>query len=389
MNLWHTDTLTSFNIKLYDGLLRKENIISNEISKKYEEEDKYGYVLEKDNPETKLKERFFVRTEDIDKLPLVVDRSTKFSFRSEVFKMVNHATTKKIPSRPELTFKELLDFYANYTNSNPHHFMLSKLIMITGYLERLNIRIVSEASFGKDGLVDILSILNGNVANLYNATLAKLKYSLNNDFIVINELGGLNKQEIGSLQVYLTQAGSYKPKYENNSRSTMGTKEVMDLIDKSHIIFHNTPDYYQQKGQMYFEEMFTPAIMDRFPGLLMDGYVTEDFSASKSIEDYDEDRSKQLKKFIATLNHFKDNKITKRKFTVNDDFWGFKGKEKQRSLRSFKIISKYLAEYSETESEFIQWCSVLNKCRLDYKELIKRMSDYTDMFTKEEFVDTR
>jgi hypothetical protein len=382
MTIWNTDTLNEFTIKLYDGLLRREHIVSNEVAKKYNEIEYFGYVLEKENPTNKLKDRYFVKTDHIEHLPFKIDKSTKFSFRSEVFRFINRCTTCKIPSRQDMTLNQMSDFFANYSHSNEYHWKLARMIVLAGYIERLNIRIVSPASFGKDALCDILSILNGSVANLYNATLGKLKYSLNNDCIIINELGGLNKQEIGSLQVYLTQAGAYKPKYENNSRSTFGTKEVMDLKDKSHIIYHNTPDYYQDKGQLYFEQMFTPAIMDRFPALLMQGYVSEDFSQNKSITDFDESNINNLKSFIASLNYWKDNKPSKPKYVIQDDFWGFKGKEKQRSLRSFKIISKYLSWMSKDETEFITYCEILNKCRLDYKDLVKNSESIDTGFTK-------
>ncbi len=366
VSIWHTDTLTGFNLKLYDGLLNKEHIVSNEVCKKYNDCEYYGFVLEKENPKTKMKERYFVQTKDITELPLTVLGWQKFSSKSEVFRMVLESKTSKIPSRKEMNFRDLVSFYSNYEHSNPNHWLLSRIIILAAYFERLNIRIVSEASYGKDALVDILNILNGNVSNLYNATLGKLKYALNSDLIVINELGGLKKEEVGSLQVYLTQAGSYKPKYENNSRSTAGTKEVMDLRNKSHVIFHNTPEYYESKGQQYFEQMFTPAIMDRFPALLLDGWVKEDFSHSRHINDIEDSEIAKLKAFIATLNYYKDNLLLKAKYAIDDGFWRFSGKEKQRSLRSFKIIIKYIAEYCQSEAEFKEICELLKKCRFDY-----------------------
>jgi len=379
-NLWHTDTLTDFNAKLYEGLLRREHIVTNEIAKKYNEDEYMGYVLEKDNPETKLKDRYFVRTEDIPLLPFKVDKWIKFSYRSEVFKFVTKCISCNIPARPDMTFRDMVDYYADYLHSNPDHFNLAKIILIAAYCERLNIRIVSEASFGKDALCDILSILNGSVSNLYNATLAKLKYALNNDFIVINELGGLKKEEIGSLQVYLTQAGAYKPVYENNSRSAKGTKESMDLRDKSHVIFHNTPEYYTGKNQLYFEQMFTPAIMDRFPGLLMAGYVQEDFSKHEPIESFQDHK---LKQFIASLNYYKQFHINEKKYTIDKDSWGFTGKELQRSLRSFTIIAKYLAMYSETKQEFIDLCKLLKKCKDDYKKTAQDNIEFKSAATEE------
>ena len=366
--IFHTDTLVQLHNKLYKNLLTKNDITSNELSKKLnEEEEVYGYILEKENKETGLKDRYFLPTNQVQNLPLMVVGFKKFSYKTEVLKLITDAVSRKIPVRKDMTFREMIDYYANYSHTNPKHWLLARLIMITSYCERLNIRIVSEASFGKDALADILNITNGGVSNLYNATLAKLKYSLNNDLIIINELGGLKKEEIGSLQTYLTQAGAHKPVYENNSRSCAGTKETINLENKSHIIYHNTPEYYRLKGQQYFEEMFTPAIMDRFPGLLMMGFVSEDFSKPKSADELSEREVGTMKKFIASLNYYKQNNPNTQKYIVQDDFWEFEGKEKQRSLRSFKTIMKYLSEYSQSGAEFEELCELLKKCWTDYK----------------------
>jgi len=370
--IWHTDSLTQFNHLLYHDLLTRENIVSDEQNKKYEGEDYFGYTLEKINHETKLKDKFYVRTDDISKLPLKILQATKFSYKNEVLKMVNKAETRRIPSRKDMNPIELVNFYASYKHSQPQKWLLARKIILACYIERCNIRIVSPASFGKDALVDILDILNGGVSNLYNATLAKLKYSLNNNLIVINELGGLKKEDMFNLQTYLTQAGAYKPKYENNSRAREGVKESMDLINRSHVIFHNTPDYYISKEQQYFEQMFTPAIMDRFPALLFSGWVEEDFSSSKKIEEYSPQDIIQLKKFISSLNFYRDNTLNiKPTWVVPDDYWQFKGKEMQRSLRSFKILSKWLSLFANTEEEFKNDCYLMNRCRLDYRAMLK------------------
>jgi hypothetical protein len=230
---------------------------------------------------------------------------------------------------------------------------------------------VSEASFGKDGVVDILQLLNGGVANLYKATLAKLKYSLKNDLVVINELGALTAQQSMDMQTYLLQAGAYKPIYENNSRSTAGTKETMDLTKKSHIIFHNTPYYYENKKQNYFEQMFTIAVTDRFPALLMDGYVTEDFTNTPKKSDITEKDVQLIKDVIASVNYYKQNHDFKNKYKLDDTVFGFKGKSKQRALRSFKIIAKYIGEYSNSEEEFNEGIGLLKDCYRDYKKVIE------------------
>lgn len=388
MNIWNTDTLTDFSNKLYDGLLRREHIVSNEVAKKYNDVEFHGYVLEKDDPETNLKDRYFVKTDYILKLPFKVDSFTKFSFRSEVFKFVNHCSTMKIPSRQDMTPTEMIKFYANYSHSNPYHFNIAKKIVLAGYFERLNTRIISPASFGKDALVNILQVLNGNLSKIQNATFALCKQEIAQyDTIVINEVGNLNKQEKSDMQKYLLAVGDYSPFFQNNSLSVGKARNKVSLINKSHIVYHNTPDYYRKNNQLYFEQMFTPAIIDRFPGLLMQGYVTEDFSKAEPIESFPEQDITNLKRVIASLNWYKENPVTEPKYKIDDEFWGFKGKEKQRSLRSFKIISKWLSHFNGSESEFLTDCEILNKCRLDYKDMIEQYKDEEPVrYNKEELI---
>ena len=355
MNIWHTTFLNNFNLKLYKGVLSHTDIISEEVSKKFHDNQYYGFVLQKENVNLKIKEKFFLPTDKIGKLPLQVNAKQKFSHKGEVFWFIYKADTIQMPTKRYFDIRELANTFANYKHSEQRYWTFAKIVNLAGYFEQLNIRIVSEASFGKDGIVDILALLNGNVVNLYGATLAKLKYSLLNDFIIINELSALTRQQISDMQLYLTQAGAYKPTFENNSRASQGTKETFDLTNKTHVIFHNTPDYYINKNQPYFDQMFTPAISDRFPALLMKGYVEEDFSDSPMEKDISEDDITLLKKVISTINYYKKNPISKMKYPLDIGLFKFQGKEKQRTSRSFKIICKYLAEYSESEDEFKEW----------------------------------
>ena len=367
MNVWHTDWLNKLNAMLYDGVLTVDNIVTDEVSKKYRDDTYFGFVLQCEDTKRKVKTKYFLPTEAIDKLPIKVTSKQKFCHKSDVYYFIGGAESIKIPAEPRMNFRGLVDTFAEYSHSVPVHWKLFKIVALAAYFERLNIRVVSEASFGKDGVVDIIQLLNGGVANLYKATLAKLKYSLRNDFIVINELGALTPTECADMQTYLLQAGAYKPRYENNSRSVAGTKEVMDMTNKSHIIFHNTPYYYENKGQPYFEQMFTASLMDRFPPLLFDGYVTEDFTYTPTVKDLTEDKVNIVKDVIATINYYKENNITEFKYKLSENFFEFKGKEKQRALRSFKVIAKYVAEYAEDEKEFVELLEVLKQCHKRYK----------------------
>lgn len=370
INMFHTDYLNIFNRELYKGVLTPDNLISDEICIKYNDNEYFGFILAKDDNKRKVKQKYFLPTQIIDKLPLKVTSKKKFSYKANAYWFIGSATSIKIPTEKKMEFRKLVDNFADYAHSNEKHWKLFRMVALGAYFERMNIRVVSEASFGKDGVVDILQLLNGSVANLYKATLAKLKYSLRNDYVVINELGALNSQQVADMQTYLLQAGAYKPIYENNSRSVAGTKESMDLMTKSHLIFHNTPYYYEEKGQAYFERMFTKAVMDRFPALLFDGYVTEDFTTAPNKSDFNEKDSQKIKDIISTINYFKENHAFEAKFELKEDYFGFKDREKQRSLRSFKIICKYLDLYSKDEEEFQEWIKVLKECYDKYKNIV-------------------
>lgn len=371
MNIFHTDLLNQLNEKLYKDTLTVDNITTNEVSKQFNEETYFGFVLQRENIKRKVKEKFFLETKDIDKLPLMITSKTKFSYKTEVFWFIKSAETVEIPAEKRMGFKELTNKFADYGHSNLKHHMLNKMIILSGYCERLNARLVSESSFGKSSIVNILSLTNGSVSKTEKATYAKLKHTIPHfDFIVCDEVGDLKDQERSDMQAYLFPVGAWEPFYTNPSVSIGKARDKTNLINKTHIILHNTPDYYEEHGQKYFEQLFTPAITDRFPGLLMQGYVTEDFSQSPNIEDLSEKDEQLIKDIIATINYYKENPVKRAKYKFPYDLFNFVGKEKQRSARSFKVICKYLAECSDDEKEFIEWCNVLKKCWMDYKRLL-------------------
>lgn len=371
--VWHTGFLDKLNKSLYADVLTSGNIITDEVCKTFNGVEYFGVVLQTENNERKIKEKYFLEIENLALLPIKVTSKTKFNQKSDVFWFIESAKSVRIPAKEAMTFKTLIDTLAQYDHSRPTQWTLFKIIMVAGFLERLNIRIVSEASFGKDAIADILSLLNGDVANLYKATVAKLKYSLRNDFIVINELGALKTEDVGDMQNYLLQVGAFKHRYENSSRSTNGTKETEDLSDKSHVVFHNTPEYYESKKQKYFEKMFTPAVMDRFPALLMEGYVSQDFTEMPTLEDVNPEQIDMIKSVIATINFYKNNDIGDRRFKLEDNLFLLKGKEKQRILRNFKTIAKYVSYYAETQQEFDDWMKMLSECYKNYKEMEQRI----------------
>lgn len=371
VNIFHTDNLNQLNEKLYKQVLTTDHITTDEVSKQYKDDTYYGFVLQKENTKLKIKEKYFLPTEQIRKLPLIIKEKAKFNYKNEVLWFIQTAQTVRIPAEKRMNFTQLINNFAAYKHSNPKHHTLNKIISIAGYCERLNIRIVSESSFGKSSVINILALTNGGVSKTERATYAKLKHTVPHyDFIVCDEVGDLKPVERSDLQTYLLPVGAWEPHFTNSSVSIGKARDKTNLMNKTHIILHNTPVYYEEHNQKYFEQLFTPAITDRFPALLMQGFVTEDFSKSPNIKDLNEKDEQLIKDIIATINYYKENPVITPKYSFPSELFDFKGKEKQRSARSFKVICKYLAEYSKDETDFIAWCVILKDCWINYKKLL-------------------
>jgi len=356
MNKYHTDVVTEFNRQYYHGTLTKDHVISPEVCKKIGGSTVYGFELQNDF------DKYFIKSDFIKSLPIIVKESEKFHYKNNVFNWPKKLAVRIIKPEDKFGFKKLVDNFCDYEHSDEAEWTLFKIIMLAAYIDRINIRIVTPASFGKDGVANILNKLMSDTTNLYQATLAKMKFALNNKLIFINEVGNLKPEEISNLQTFLLQAGAYQPTYENNSRKFQGVKETIDISNKSLVIFHNTQKYYDDKKQKYFETMFTDAVLDRFPPIYFNGYVKEDFSQEFDKANVADQNRDHFVDIIKTIKWYREHRVVKEKYKLDEEFWGFVGKQKQRSQRSFNIISKYIAEYSENEHEFLTICKTLKNC---------------------------
>ena len=355
--LTHTDAVGFFNNDLYDSIFTDSNIVSKKKAIKFGDDKYYGYLLEKGNI------IYFCPDTYIDKLPFKILKSDEIDYKTDVYTFIKQIETIIIPAEKRMSVRELIDMSPAFSHSNDKHFLLHKIISFASYVDRVNYRVCTNAGFGKDSVVNIF-------ANLYGATFAKLEYSLKNTSIILNEMGNLKADDKMNMQEFLLASGAYFNVYNKRSRKSAGTQEAYDISKTSIVIFYNLPEYYKGKAQEYFDQMFTKAVCDRFIPFVLSGSITTKFDKVIDAEKIATENKEVYKAMIATINYFKKNILKTIKWNYPDNL--IFPEELNRYDRSFKILAKYVAEYSDTQEEFNELITELYESYKKYATLITK-----------------
>jgi len=358
---FHIDCITAFNQDLYSDIFTEENIVSKKKSINLVGDKFYGFFLEKG------KETYFCPDDWIDRLPFKLRETREIDYKGEVFKMIVEAPTAiTIPSEKKMTIRELVDYVPTFKHSNELHFKLYKIICLTAYVDRVNARIATEAGFGKDSLINIISALVDSTANIYGATFAKLEYNLRNKLLVFNEMGNLKEEDKMNMQEFLLATGAYFNRYSKRTRKSAGTVEEYDISRTSLLILSNLPSYYIAANQEYFEKMFQRAVINRFIPFVFKGVLTTNFENAYDTKKIMTDNKQVYRDVIASLTYYKENNISESKYTLHK-YIVFPEAFKRYS-RSFNIIAKYISEYANDQKEFDELCLELYRCYLSSQE---------------------
>ena len=347
-NAFHNDSLQLFNDTTFIGILTKDDVVSRKKAISVDKEKYYGYFLEKNKVMYFLEDTPDEDTTVLEQLPIRVTQKFETDYNKAVFFMIEKYQSVKIPVELKLTFREMIDSIADYAHTNPLHWTLYKIIKMVGKLDRVNCRVVTELGFGKDSIINNISDLVGGVANIYGATYAKLEYSLKDDDLVFNEMGGLKGDDKANMQIFLLATGAYANKYLKRSRATDDTQEEYDISKTSLTIIYNPPKYYITKGQEYFDQMFTPAVMSRFIPFFLTGKLDEEFDSEFDVQAVVDQSDSLYKDIISTILYYRTvpvmSKLELPKVVV------FSSKQR-RFQRTFLKIADYVAEYCQQDQE--------------------------------------
>jgi len=376
---FHNNSLTRFNELLYDGIFTVGNITSKEQLYDFKNEGKHiGYRLEKASD----RKVYFIKSKDVDKLPLKITKTIRDSFRTDVLHLVKGVKTVNIPSSKDASFRNIIEWLCNFKHTNPLHWKLYKIIGVVSAIDRINYRVITNAGFGKDSVVDAITELVNQTANIYGATFAKLEYNLKNNFLFFNEMGNLSKDDKFNMQSFLLDSGAYRNKYMKRSRKSNGTKEVYDVSNTTIGIASNPLSYYRSKKQQSFIDMFTQAVINRFLPFRFEGELTHEFETNFNADNVVSKNKNFYKKIISTLNWYRDNNMI-----IDGVDWHYNptrdfGRAGSRYSRTYNVLSKYISLYAESKEEYKQLVDELYK---SYKRALKEdAKDYGDEINYED-----
>ena len=173
-------TIAQFRQNIFGDLLTIENIESKqEESVKIGEKEHYGFMFYVQG-ERKM---YFFDTYNkhnehiLDKLPLTVLRSSKYSYRNRVFYHVENYESFRIIPKKSYGFRRIVDEVCNLKHNNSKDFLMWTIVCMASYLDKVMLRISSPKGFGKDSIAKILQTLLTGVIVAKPRTVAKLNLS--------------------------------------------------------------------------------------------------------------------------------------------------------------------------------------------------------------------
>ena len=366
MSKWDYSTLQSFREQYFSGIVPKAVLEEQVVIR-----DNYYWAF-------KLgKERYLIDIDAGDKFPIKIKNTSKFPYRGKVWNIVNEWASVKIRSEKTKDFREMVDDIANFKHNNDRHFLLMKLIAMTGLVSRVNARISSEAGFGKDCIYNVLGLLMGDVTVINPRTMPAVEYRLTNKIIVLNELSNLEQSQKDLMQELLLQIGDMKNKYQKSSRGITGDSyDEYDISKLSLTILFNNFEYYKEVGQgdKFFDSVFQKAVRDRFIPFRLDGKLDmAQFSGSKDFTDLAKMNTVDFVRTIKSLIWYRSNYFKELKGYPYDET-NISQMEGRHSLH-FKRILQIVDLYSKNEAEFTSIANDLMKAYNSYKNKNKNGGD--------------
>jgi len=348
---------------LMDNIFTLDNLVSKKKAIVIGGDKYYGYFLEKG------KRMYFCPSTKFESLPFRITKSTEVDYKTDVFDIITQVEPVTIPSVKVMEYRDIIEWFTKTQHTNKLHQLIYSILVTAAWIDRFNCRVSTEAGFGKDSVVDIVGALVDTTCNVYGASFAKLEYNLKNQFIVLNEMGNLKADDKANMQEFLLATGAYRNIYTKRTRKSGGTQEQYDISKTSLMIIYNLPEYYRSKAQEYFDQMFTPAVINRFIPFVLEGQLTTKFQDLLDPIEILDKYEKTIRGIVATLQYYKDNKPSTIDYEI-PKIVKFNSKL-ERYERSFKVIMKYVSLYANTQEEFDKIVTELFKAYKKYEKLLE------------------
>lgn len=373
--MWNYKTLHRFNKAYYEGLITEAMACGDEMFITVIKDDE-GQEKPMDMfvyPYRKGKDIYLIPSLYVNKLPVQITKENKVSYAKKGYVMPNideegnvSLTPMRIIPEKAIDPRRLLETFAPFDVTNPIQDKLMKAVALVAYIDRINVAICGTQSSGKTSKFESLKPLMGNIASVGKPTMAKLKYLLGNQTLVINEINGLDKASREDVEMFFLDAGDGKETFENNSRSVNGTKEVFDISKLSLVLVFNTFAEMKYKKEKFFSTMWdNDAVVRRFFPVLFDNAILTDFHEVFDVDAAVKHNFEEYVKFIKTIRWLRKNYIEMDYKTYGEQNYKF---DKKHNLwkNTFYKMKHWLAVFATDEQEYNLLLQHLYRCHTNY-----------------------
>lgn len=335
---------------------------------------------------------YLIPSEFIDKMPLLIEKEEKISFRSKGYRLPLHDNSrfmvKPMRIRPErgMSFRELVDNFANGEHENKEDDLLWRMMTLIAFLDRVNIRVATPPEFGKDSKMNLINAMTGSIGMISNPTIAKLEYMLHNKVLFLNEVSGIGSQSKADIEQFLLQTSDFNNKYTKRSRAGAGSSEEYKIQNLSVVVVYNDIKQYQDESK-YFDFMWTNAgaINNRIIPFLFAGKQLVKYKRDFDVDEVVRENWDFYLKWLRALLYYQDNKFEDDKgFPVVDYDFGKNG----RWQINFATIQRWIGKYAKDYPEYKKLCDLLYSKHLDYLKMVglDKSTKDNDWFKVEEEV---
>lgn len=384
-SLWNYEVIQAFNDMYYQGLLTKKDLASNkelvikEATRFVSSKDDKGVDIVIEEPIglnnyffvfQKNTERFLLPSEHISKLPIQVREKEKIGYNKEGYSLIHRFAPVGFAPERKMSFRQVVDNFAFFNHNNPTNFKLWKIVALTAYLSRINVRIATEPAFGKDSIFRLLDDLMEHVGIVQKPTLAKLEHLTNNKVILVNEFVNLGKSESRETEQYLLPIGDFSNKYQKRSRasSTFGGSEEYDTSKLSVVLTFNNKDCYPEDTS-YFDDVHSKQVKERFLPFKFSGKLEHSFNREATPNEI-ASANKDFYVSIARSIKYYGDALNIKKELKSYPVLEFQNEFKDRWRINFDTICRFINLYANDEKEYKKLVGGLYNSHIEYLEMV-------------------
>lgn len=393
----HFAVWKAFNRRIYKQTLTQEEIIGNGGEKFIDEvfelqKVKDGYIINEGKQVgykciflEKSGIKYILPTRFEKYLPLNVKLYFEcYLKRSDktVYRFITEPASVKITPEKTLTFKQLIEVFNPVPHTNPKTWSFLKIQAIASKAKGGKYRLCSRPATGKNANDTILHCITNDNVKISTPTIAKLETLFYfNQKVILDEFTSITQTQIKDVESFFSSLADESPTFQKHSMAKNRDMNEVD-ISRTSCIFTYNDRASLLKGSKFFDDIWQnpAAFKSRYPSLYLDGETMSPFRklSVKEAENLLDIHFDKLRMLSRNIIHYILN--------MQAEMHGYNRNKLNMSGRwrvNFECVIDALDVYSETQEEFDDWLTWINKCVSDYQ--VKNFSDKT-LFAEEEEV---